>query len=106
MQANTAKFAIGDIIHHKLFDYRGVIVDVDASFQQSEAWYLLMARTKPDKNQPWYHVLVHDTDYVTYVAEQNLQMDENQDKPIRHPELKQYFDEEKNGAYKAKRHNN
>lgn len=27
--AANALFSIGDVVHHKLFDYRGVIVDVD-----------------------------------------------------------------------------
>jgi heat shock protein HspQ len=54
--SHEAKFRVGQVIHHKLFDYRGVIVDVDATFQGSEAWYDAMARSKPPKDRPWYHV--------------------------------------------------
>ena len=36
----------------------GVVVDVDATFQGSEAWYEQVARSRPPKDQPWYRVLV------------------------------------------------
>ena len=48
------KFSIGQIIHHLRFDYRGVIVDVDADFQGSEEWYREMAKSKPPRDKPWY----------------------------------------------------
>ena len=35
----TCKYSLGQIIHHLRFDYRGVIVDVDATFQGTEEWY-------------------------------------------------------------------
>ncbi len=53
------KFHPGQVIHHKLFDYRGAIVGVDETFQLSEEWYEHVARSRPPKDQPWYHVLVH-----------------------------------------------
>ena len=28
-------FAVGELVHHRLFDYRGVVVDVDPNFQAS-----------------------------------------------------------------------
>ena len=98
---DITKYQIGAVIHHKLFDYRGVIVDVDPEFQNTEAWYLLMTRSKPDKQQPWYHVLVDNTDYVTYVAEQNLELD-TLSQPIHHPKLNKYFKTLKNGCYLPK----
>jgi len=67
-----AKFTIGQIIHHKLFDYRGVIVDVDFRFLGSDEWYEQVARSHPPKDRPWYHVLVDNAVHQTYVAEQNL----------------------------------
>lgn len=30
------KFSVGELIHHRLFAYRGVIVDVDINFQATE----------------------------------------------------------------------
>ena len=58
-QFRRAKFAVGDLVHHSLFNYRGVVFDVDPTFQGSEEWYEAMARTRPPKNRPWYHVLNH-----------------------------------------------
>ena len=72
MNGPTCKYSIGQLIQHVLFDYRGVIVDVDPFFQGTEEWYDKMARSKPPKDQPWYHVVVHDATHMTYVAERNL----------------------------------
>ena len=85
-----AKFSIGQLIHHRLFDYRGVTVDVDRTFQATEQWYEAVAKTRPPKNRPWYHVLVHDSDQSTYVAEQNLEADDRP-QPIEHPMLEHFF---------------
>ena len=68
--SNKAKFKIGQIIHHRLFDYTGVVFDIDPIFQGSEEWYKQVARSHPPKNKPWYHVLVHAGEHTTYVAEQ------------------------------------
>ncbi|MEH6344291.1 MAG: heat shock protein HspQ [Bermanella sp.] len=92
------KFSVGELIHHKLFKYRGVIVDIDVNFQGSEDWYETVAKSRPPKNKPWYHVLVHDSQHTTYVAQRNLQADENED-PIVHPLLNQYFCRMENGKY-------
>ena len=54
----TAKFFVGQIVHHKKFDYRGVIFDVDATFRGTDEWYEKVARSRPPKHLPWYHVLV------------------------------------------------
>ena len=80
------EFSVGQLVHHRLFDYRGVIVDVDAVFQGSEEWYQRMAKSRPPKDRPWYHVLVHDSDHRTYVAERNLAPDQT-GQPITHPVL-------------------
>ena len=98
MHTTKTKFAVGQIVHHKLFDYRGVIVDVDATFQGSDQWYEQVARTRPPKFEPWYRVLVHQQDTETYVAERNLEPDPGAD-PIEHPDLKLYFDGLKDGHY-------
>ena len=94
-----AKFGIGDVIHHLKFDYRGVIVDVDASFQGGDDWYEKMALSRPPKQLPWYHVLVDGADHATYVAERHLESDESGE-PIRHPLLEQFFDVFRGGRYR------
>lgn len=98
MATFKAKFYVGQLIHHKLFDYRGVIVDVDAEYQGTEEWYEAIALSRPPKNQPWYHVLVHGAVHRTYVAERNLEPDQIGE-PIDHPEIDYYFDEFKDGVY-------
>lgn len=95
------KFGIGQPIHHRLFDYRGVIVDVDENFQGSEAWYEAMAKSRPPKDKPWYQVLVHDRAYSTYVAEQNLEADLSGEE-IEHPLLEQFFTRFENGHYHSR----
>jgi heat shock protein HspQ len=95
---SRANFSIGDLVHHQLFDYRGVIVDVDATFQLTEDWYETVARSRPPKDKPWYHVLVHGAAHSTYVAENNLERDASAE-PISHPMLRQYFARFEDGRY-------
>lgn len=97
-QVKRARFSVGDVVHHRLFDYRGVIVDVDPVFQSTEEWYEAMARSQPPKDKPWYHVLVHNAIHTTYVAERNLEPDSSGD-PIRHPLLDDFFSGFENGRY-------
>jgi heat shock protein HspQ len=95
---SSAKFGIGDLVHHRLFDYRGVIVDADPDFQSTEGWYEAVAKSRPPKDKPWYHVLVHGAEHSTYVAEQNLEPDDS-DSPISHPMLEHFFSRFENGRY-------
>ena len=99
----NAKFSIGQIISHKLFHYRGVIIDVDPDFQGSKEWYEQMAKSQPAKDRPWYHVLVDKEEYETYVAEQNLSADNSQE-PIKHPLIHVVFSEFHNGSYQHHKH--
>ncbi len=97
-EVSTAKFSVGYVVHHKLFDYRGVIVDVDPEFQLTEEWYETVARSRPPKNKPWYHVLVNKGSHQTYVAEQNLEPDTTGE-VIDHPLLGHYFARFSEGRY-------
>ena len=98
MARRSARFDVGGLVHHRLFDYRGVIVDVDATFQGSEEWYEQVARSRPPRDAPWYHVLPHDASHTTYVAERNLEPDPS-GRPIRHPLLQHFFDDFVEGRY-------
>lgn len=102
MSGSTAKFRVGELIHHNLFDYRGVVVDVDATFDGTKEWYDTMARSRPPKEEPWYHVLVHGAEHSTYVAERNLESDPTGE-PITHPVLDQFFAELHDGVYVSHR---
>jgi heat shock protein HspQ len=100
-----AKFSIGQCVQHRLFDYRGVVVDVDAEFLGSDEWYDEVARSRPPKDEPWYHVLVHDADNETYVAERNLEPDQTYE-PVNHPLLGEFFSGFEQGVYHTGRHVN
>ena len=96
------KFAIGQVIHHRKFDYRGVIVDVDAEYSGSGEWYELMARSRPPKDAPWYHVLVDGGMHSTYVAQRHLEPDPASGQ-IEHPALGEFFDRFEEGHYVMRR---
>ena len=97
-----AKFSLGQLICHRLFDYRGVIVDIDSEFAGTEEWYDDMALSRPPKDRPWYTVLVHDSDQTTYVAERNMSPDLD-DGPIDNPEIFTHFAGFENGTYLLRR---
>ena len=69
---SKCKFVFGQQIHHKLFDYCGVIVAIDPCYMGDDQWYEMVARSRPPKEKPWYHVKKADGNQ-TYVAERNLE---------------------------------
>jgi len=90
----TAKFRIGQVVKHRVFPFRGVIFDVDPTFSNTEEWYLSIPEDiRPRKDQPYYHLLAEndETEYVAYVSEQNLLVDDS-NQPVRHPQVKEYFE--------------
>ena len=93
-----ANFEPGQIVDHLRFGYRGVIVDVDAVFSLSEEWYETVAKSRPPKEQPWYHILVDKALHTTYVAERHLALSENLTQ-IEHPELGHFFSRFEKGHY-------
>jgi len=105
MTTSQAKFAVGQIVQHSLFGYRGVIIDVDPGFQGSEEWYTKMVSGKPAKDKPWYHILVHGSVHHAYAAEGQLEIDSTGD-AIEHPELDYFFDNFQNGIYQQRRTTN
>jgi heat shock protein HspQ len=99
-----AAFAVGELVHHKLFGYRGVVLDIDPQFQGTHEWYEQVARSRPPKDRPWYHVLV-DGGRETYVAERNLEPD-TVGTGIDHPLIKRYFTGFGDGRYDARKPTN
>ncbi|NQX88998.1 MAG: heat shock protein HspQ [Halioglobus sp.] len=96
---HRACFGIGELVSHKMFDYRGVVVDVDATFQATDEWYETVAKSRPPKDKPWYHVLVDGGDHSTYVAEQNLEADTSKSE-VNHPMVPEFFDKFEAGRYR------
>ena len=93
MSSSTAKFGFGQVVRHRLFSFRGVIFDVDPVFNNTEEWWnAIPEEIRPRKDQPFYHLLAEneETEYVAYVSEQNLLVD-NSGEPVRHPQVREYF---------------
>jgi heat shock protein HspQ len=89
-----ARFAIGEVVRHRLLDFRGVVFDVDPQFANSEEWYEAIPEPmRPAKDQPFYHLLAENADasYVAYVSQQNLVHDDSEE-PIDHPAIGTMFD--------------
>ena len=91
------RFSIGEIVHHRRYKYRGVVFGVDSCFRSSEEWYL-RNRLQPNKEQPWYHVLVDGAKHTTYVAEDNLKQSLSKS-PIDHPLADKLFASYEEGRY-------
>jgi len=104
MQLKQAKFHIGQTVKHRIFPFRGVIFDVDPVYANTDEWWnAIPEQVRPNKDQPFYHLLAEndETEYVAYVSEQNLLIDDN-DNPVRHPQLKEFFEAQVDGVYKPK----
>src|SRR3569623_2554632 len=100
-----ARFAIGDVVRHRMFDFRGVIFDVDPIFANSEEWYEAIPEgIRPAKDQPFYHLLAEnrESSYVAYVSQQNLVPDDS-DEPIDHPAISGLFNDFTDGRYQLRR---
>lgn len=91
-------FTVGQTVLHFRFNYRGVVVAVDETFQGTEEWYQSVAASRPPKDRPWYHLLVDGGGHNTYVAERHLQADES-GQPIQHARLGEFFDQFRAGIY-------
>jgi len=92
------RFRPGELIQHRRYGYRGVIVDFDPRCMADEAWYQAN-QTQPDRDQPWYHVLVDGAAHTTYVAQENLEPDPS-GAPVRHPLVDYFFSEFRDGVYR------
>ena len=106
MIIREAKFAIGQVVKHRKFSFRGVIYDVDPEFANTKEWLMsIPADVRPRKNQPFYHLYAEnaETEYVAYVSEQNLLPDESGE-PIRHAQVADRFDKTLKGTYRIKPH--
>ncbi|MBN2972342.1 heat shock protein HspQ [Roseomonas aeriglobus] len=101
---STARFGIGEVVRHRMFDFRGVIFDVDPVFANSEEWYQAIPEgIRPRKDQPFYHLLAENDEstYTAYVSQQNLIRDDS-DEPVDHPAIGDLFGEMNDGRYELK----
>ena len=94
-------FNIGDIVKHRIYPFRGVIVDVDPEFSNTEEWYQsIPAEIRPSRDQPYYHLMAENTEtfYTAYVSQQNL-IDDGDNGPLEHPDLDEIFSGMEKGKY-------
>ena len=100
-----SRFSIGELVRHRLFDFRGVIFDIDPVFANTEEWYESIPEDmRPDRDQPFYHLFAEGDDayYVAYVSQGNLVADPTGE-PIDHPTLPDVFEGFANGRYEMRR---
>jgi len=108
--ADEAKFKLGQVVRHRLFDFRGIIFDVDPLFNNTDEWYeRIPEERRPRKDQPFYHLLAENEDkttYIAYVSQQNLEKDDSK-APFNHPSVNLLFDgNDSEGNYIVKQSTN
>ena len=102
---SSARFGIGEIVRHRLFEFRGVVFDIDPVFANSEDWYEAIPKDiRPSREQPFYHLLAENGEqsYVAYVSQQNLLGDADGG-PVDHPSVDELFDDFEGGRYRLRR---
>jgi heat shock protein HspQ len=92
-----ARFEPGELVRHQRYGYRGVVVARDDGCQAEDEWYY-SNQTQPEREQPWYHVLVDGSSRITYAAESSLEEDP-QRTPIAHPLVPVFFGDFDGGRY-------
>lgn len=102
MHIRRAEYNIGQVIYHKHYNFRGVIVDVDAEFEGDDEWYKEHAKNNPPKDEPWYHVLVDEDSVMAYVSEQNICSDVS-DLEVDNPMVINMLSSDGNGHYQMLR---
>ncbi|MFM5908176.1 MAG: heat shock protein HspQ [Novosphingobium sp.] len=101
---SRARFAIGDVVRHRLYDFRGVVFDIDPVFANSEEWYESIPKdVRPSREQPFYHLLAEngDSSYIAYVSQQNLTED-SEGGPVEHPSVAELFENFAEGRYRMR----
>ena len=90
-------FHIGQLVRHRRYGYRGVVMDFDMRCMADDDWYQVNS-TQPPRDQPWYHVLVDGSNAITYAAQTSLTGDESA-QPVHHPLVTHFFTRFDNGLY-------
>ena len=97
----TARYAVGQVVRHRVYPFRGVIFDIDPVFNNTEEWWQsIPEEIRPSKDQPFYHLFAEnaETEYIAYVSEQNLLPDDS-GLPLRHPQIPELFKKTRDGRY-------
>jgi heat shock protein HspQ len=102
---SDAAFNIGDVVCHRVFDFRGVVFDIDPVFANSDEWYdSIPESVRPSKDQPFYHLFAENAEnsYIAYVSQQNLIPDVKHG-PVNHPAVEGYFGAWSGSRYEIRR---
>jgi len=89
------QFRVGQVVKHKRWGYRGVIIGWDETARAPASWLEEMHKGNPTwRGQPNYAVLVDTRDrpapQITYVPQENLQVVKHT--AILHPSTEDYFE--------------
>ncbi len=104
-KTRTAKYAIGQVVRHRVYPFRGVVFDIDPIFANTDEWWeSIPENVRPSKDQPFYHLFAENaqTEYIAYVSEQNL-LPDTSGEPVRHPQVAEEFEKNENGGYRPRR---
>lgn len=104
MGGRSGKYAIGQVVRHRIYPFRGVIYDVDPTFSHTEEWWnSIPEAVRPHKDQPYYRLLAENETsyYEAYVSEQNLLADDSGD-PVGHPQVGEIFGDLHDGFYEIR----
>eukprot|EP00730_Choanoeca_flexa_P010121 TRINITY_DN1555_c0_g1_i1.p1 TRINITY_DN1555_c0_g1~~TRINITY_DN1555_c0_g1_i1.p1 ORF type:complete len:228 (+),score=39.04 TRINITY_DN1555_c0_g1_i1:79-762(+) len=96
------QFRVGQVVQHKRYGYRGVIVGWDTQPRAPDRWFKQMGVGADMQQDPFYSVLVDTRDrdeQQTYVWQGNLKVVKSTAEAdrIQHPEVTSYFKRYSNG---------
>ena len=103
-RTRKAQYALGQVVRHRVYAFRGVVFDIDPVFNNTEEWWQsIPEEVRPHKDQPFYHLLAENSEssYIAYVSQQNLVQDD-EGEPIDHPAIGTLFDDFDGERYKLK----
>jgi heat shock protein HspQ len=104
MKSRAAKYQIGQVVKHRLFEFRGVVFDIDPIFNNTDEWYnSIPAEVRPSKDQPFYHLFAEnaESENIAYVSEQNL-LPDTSGEPVRHPQISEVLKRDRQGNYRLR----
>ncbi len=106
-EARSAKYTIGQVVRHRVYPFRGVVFDVDPTFDNTEEWWQCDSRGDPAPKGPAVLPSVRGKrrDRVCRLrvrAEPAARR--HQVNPIRHPQVAEIFEDVENGVYRSRDH--
>jgi heat shock protein HspQ len=99
-KTQIARYNIGQVIRHRLYEMRGVIFDVDASPGTAD----IGPMPGPETPGLFYRLFAVDDHipYVACIAEQDLLPDESGE-PVSHPEISGLLEMDEEGSYRRRK---